>query len=393
MEFATATSEDSGGGGGDLEYLLRLLHWTGTLRHPRADRRASRAFYARNAVVAVSVLLFVCSQAAVILLEGTADLDRFTRALCFFNTAGTWLLRLAHVAVTERRFHAMALQMDSDFGEFVTRRDATLLRVRGRSQRRFVGAYLGDGLPFHMALPYSVDQPLAFAATWFYCFCMTMHVAVVTMVFDSYNISLMAHLRQQLSVLSSNVLALAEEARHESLSLVESSPTSNSSVRVDNTRIRYRLRSIIRHHQAIIRNVESLEKCLGGMLLGQSLSIGASICFQLFQLATSAESLAEAGKFGCYLSVMLAQLFVYCWFGDELITESENVSTVVYSTVTSLQGYPVTLKRSLLLMMTRAQRPLHITAAGFFDLSRESFVKVLNVSYSFFAILRNFKEE
>ncbi|XP_049940824.1 odorant receptor Or2-like [Schistocerca serialis cubense] len=305
-------------------------------------------------------------------------------------------------------------QMDSDFGEFVTRRDATLLRVRGRSQRRFVGAYLcfgvaagvgwdvfpvvrygvsGDGLPFHMALPYSVDQPLAFAATWFYCFCMTMHVAVVTMVFDSYNISLMAHLRQQLIVLSSNVLALAEEGRHESMSLVESSPTSNSSVRVDNARIRYRLRSIIRHHQAIIRNVESLEKCLGGMLLGQSLSIGASICFQLFQLATSAESLAEAGKFGCYLSVMLAQLFVYCWFGDELITESENVSTVVYSTVTSLQGYPVSLKRSLLLMMTRAQRPLHITAAGFFDLSRESFVKVLNVSYSFFAILRNFKEE
>nr|WBF91115.1 odorant receptor SameORX [Schistocerca americana] len=103
--------------------------------------------------------------------------------------------------------------------------------------------------------------------------------------------------------------------------------------------------------------------------------------------------MAEAAKFGCYLSVMLAQLFVYCWFGDELITESENVSTVVYSTVTSLQGYPVSLKRSLLLMMTRAQRPLHITAAGFFDLSRESFVKVLNVSYSFFAILRNFKEE
>ncbi|XP_047120439.1 odorant receptor 4-like [Schistocerca piceifrons] len=347
-------------GGGDLEYLLRLLHWAGTLRHPRAGLWSSRAFYARKALVMAAVVLFLSSHAAVIVLEGTADLDRFTRALCFFNTSFIWLLRLTHVAVRERRFHAMVLQMGSDFGEFVTRRDAALLSMRGRSLRRFVLAYLSfgavagigwdvfplvrygvcsEGLPFYMALPYSVDQPLAFAATWLFCFCITMHVAVITMVFDSYNVSLMAQLRQQLSVLSGNIRALADEGGRELLSVAYSSQTMKSPTPVKSNHLRHRLRSIIRHHQAIIRNVESLEECLGSMLLGQSLSIGASICFQLFQVATSAESLAEAGKFGCYLSVMLAQLFVYCWFGDDLITE------------------------------------------------------VLNVSYSFFAILRNFKEE
>nr|ALD51471.1 odorant receptor 27 [Locusta migratoria] len=398
--MAAAAPESSGG---DVEYLLRLLHWSGTLRHPRAGRGASLAFYARNAAVATAVLLFVLSQAAVILGEGPADLDRFTRALCFFNTSLTWLLRLAHVALREKQFHAIALQVGSDFGEFLTPRDAETLGRRGRALRRFVLAYLcfgvaagagwdvfpvvrhgvcGDGLPFHMALPYRVDRPLPFAATWFYCFCMTMHVAVVTMVFDSFNVSLMAQLRQQLSVLSGNIRSLADEQRRTASSGVDSPEHTE--------RVRYRIRTIVRHHQAIIRNVESLEKCLGDMLLGQSLSIGASICFQLFQ---SAESLAEAGKFGCYLSVMLAQLFVYCWFGDDLITESEKVSAAVYSVVPSLQGCPTSVKRSLLLVMRRAQRPLRLTAGGFFDLSRESFVQVLNVSYSFFAILRNFKEE
>ncbi|XP_049790211.1 uncharacterized protein LOC126195628 [Schistocerca nitens] len=72
---------------------------------------------------------------------------------------------------------------------------------------------------------------------------------------------------------------------------------------------------------------------------------------------------------------------------------SENVALAAYDAATLLQECPLSIKRSLLLLMHRAQRPLCITASGFFPLSRESFVAVVNVSYSFFAILRNFKKE
>nr|QAB43937.1 olfactory receptor OR58 [Oedaleus asiaticus] len=90
---------------------------------------------------------------------------------------------------------------------------------------------------------------------------------------------------------------------------------------------------------------------------------------------------------------MFAELFVYCWFADDLISESEKVAQAAYDAVPSLLECPASVKRSLLILMQRAQRPLSITAAGLFPLSRESFVSIVNVSYSFFAILRNFRED
>ncbi|XP_049940011.1 odorant receptor Or2-like [Schistocerca serialis cubense] len=90
---------------------------------------------------------------------------------------------------------------------------------------------------------------------------------------------------------------------------------------------------------------------------------------------------------------MLAEVFVYCWFGDELITESENVTLAAYTAVTSLQGFPADVRKSLLIVMTRAQRPLRITAGGLFPFCREFFVSIVNMSYSYFAILRNFKDD
>ncbi|XP_049940399.1 odorant receptor Or2-like [Schistocerca serialis cubense] len=90
---------------------------------------------------------------------------------------------------------------------------------------------------------------------------------------------------------------------------------------------------------------------------------------------------------------MLTEVFVYCWFGDELITESENVTMAAYTAVTSLQGFPADVRKSLLIVMTRAQRPLRITAGGLFPFCRESFVSIVNMSYSYFAILRNFKDD
>nr|QAB43900.1 olfactory receptor OR21 [Oedaleus asiaticus] len=129
------------------------------------------------------------------------------------------------------------------------------------------------------------------------------------------------------------------------------------------------------------------------MLLVQSLSLGSVICILLVQIALSAQGARETGKICGYLFAIFGELWLYCWFGDKLTSEGENLTLAVYDAVTSLQECPTSIKRSLLLLMLRSQRPLCITAAGFFPLSRESFVSILNISYSCFTVLRNFKEE
>ncbi|XP_049790222.1 uncharacterized protein LOC126195640 [Schistocerca nitens] len=201
MEATAGLAEaGSSSSSSELELLQWLLHWSGTMRYPRAGPWAGRAFYLLNAAASAAIVLFLCSQGVAIWREGTRDLDRFTLMLSTFNTIATWLFRLGHIAVHEHQFHYLSLQ--------------------------------------------------------------------------------------------------------------------------------------------------------------------------------STQSLVQAGKFSCYLTVVLVELFMYCWFGDDLITESENVTMAAYTAVTSLQGFPADVRKSLLIVMTRAQRPLRITAGGLFPFCRESFVSV-----------------
>ncbi|XP_049835068.1 odorant receptor Or2-like [Schistocerca gregaria] len=388
----------------DLDFMLNVLHWSGLMRHPHAGPWSRRIHHLINAFSTVALLLFICSQAVLLWRHGTTDLEVFTLILCILNTSCSWMIRLRHIASWEVEFQRLATEVRFDFDEFLSADDLWLLRLRSRSQRRFVSAYLcsgvftsavfaaipvsAEGFPFIMALPYDANQPLAFATTWLYTAYIVFFVVLGNRAADSFNISLIVQLRNQLDLLSRKLRNLNGCISHTKSSIKKTKRSEDVSEDVY-----YQLRKSILHHQSIIRNVQLLEQCLGRMLLGQCLSNGTSFCLLLFQAAKRAKGVQELGKTCSYLLNTLFELFVYCWFGDDLIFKSENVASSAYDAVPSLQECPTGIKRSLLLLMLRAQRPLRISAGGFFALCRESFVSVLNVSYSFFTILRNFKED
>ncbi|XP_049835071.1 odorant receptor Or2-like [Schistocerca gregaria] len=394
----------------ELGYLQNFLHWSGTLRHPNAGPWSSRVHCLVHVFTIVAMLLFICSEVVLLWRDGATDLDELTLTLCVLNTTITFIFRLRHIAAWESEFQRLAPQERRDFGEFLSTDDIQLLRVRSRSMRRVVFTYLlsgvissivyvatpinADGLPLRLALPYDSSRPLAFAATWLYSAYIVFCIVIVTMAADSFNISLMVQLRDQLDLLNRNLRCLNDRTSRMKSSSLQTLSTTDVEHTDDLIHdVHYRLRKSIIHHQAIIRNVALLEQCLGRMLLGQSLSLGTSFCLQLFQAAKRAKGVQEVGKAGSYLMLVFSVLFMYCWFGDDLISESEKVALSAYDAVPSLEECPTSTKRSLLILMHRAQQPLRVTAGGFFSLSRESLVSVLNVSYSFFTILRNFKDD
>ncbi|XP_049790212.1 uncharacterized protein LOC126195630 [Schistocerca nitens] len=191
----------------DLDYLLKILHWSGTMRHPHAGPWASRVHYTINAFSTVALLLFICSQAVLLWRDGATDLEGFTLSLSVLNTASIVMIRLRHIAAREADFHRLVMQERCDFGEFLSADDLRLLHLRRRSIRRVVSAYLlsgvfisivyiatpisAEGLPYILALPYDATQPLAFAATWLYCAYIAFSVCIETTAADSFNISLM----------------------------------------------------------------------------------------------------------------------------------------------------------------------------------------------------------
>ncbi|XP_049789735.1 uncharacterized protein LOC126195251 [Schistocerca nitens] len=432
-----------------LDYLLWLLHWTGAICHPRAGPWSCRISYVLRLLGVVCVSYTNSCDVVAIYREGTRDFDRFTLTVSVFETGSTCVYRRCHVAWRESDFQKLSQQVREDFGEFMTPSDIPVLQVLAAALRRFVTAYIifgaldtvvwltyptrGEGLPLIIILPFQTDHSFGWLVGWLICAYITADALAFNAIIDCLNICLMEQLRMQLIILRKHIDELgnggegtqyspSQKGSKRTLQLDDYLTEHHDSCKLQETihqqqhtkalfanegakgselsseyasagDIHSRLRSIILHHQAVIRNVESLQDCLGNMLLVQSASLGSVLCILLVQIALSAQGARETGKICGYMFAIFSELLLYCWFGDKLMVECENLTLAIYDAVTSLHECSTSIKRSLLLLMLRSQRPLCITAAGFFPLSRESFVAILNLSYSFFAILRNFKED
>lgn len=75
-----------------------------------------------------------------------------------------------------------------------------------------------------------------------------------------------------------------------------------------------------------------------------------------------------------YTILMSFQLVTYCWNGNEAIVHSVDVADAVFGCDWLITDEPT--KRTLLLMMLRAQRPVKFTAAKFSVLSLQTYVWV-----------------
>ncbi|XP_049941208.1 odorant receptor Or2-like [Schistocerca serialis cubense] len=109
-----------------------------------------------------------------------------------------------------------------------------------------------------------------------------------------------------------------------------------------------------------------------------------SICVTLFQ-ATYSTDFSSVLKCACFLPVPTGQIFLYCWGAHNITEQAEAVTLAAYS-CSWLQASP-RFKRALRILMCRAQKPLVLTAAHLYPMSREAFVSVVNASYSFYALL------
>lgn len=74
-------------------------------------------------------------------------------------------------------------------------------------------------------------------------------------------------------------------------------------------------------------------------------------------------------------------------------TQSLYTRVEIYNCNWEDDHYPLALKKGLVLMLVRAQKPLRITALKFSFLSLESFTKILSTSASYFALLRTMIED
>ena len=109
----------------------------------------------------------------------------------------------------------------------------------------------------------------------------------------------------------------------------------------------------------------------------QLLTSGIEICLSGYAILDNGTAKADLAKFTSYFISMLVQLLVWCWPGEILVQESQNVGHVVYLNV-PWYNLPLIYQKYLCLVIVRAQQYCSITALTFETLSIHTLTVVSN---------------
>lgn len=101
------------------------------------------------------------------------------------------------------------------------------------------------------------------------------------------------------------------------------------------------------------------------------------MCFVAFQLSTPSADMTAFTFYIPYLGMIGGQIFLLCFFGQKLIDSSLSVVDGVYNS-NWIECDEHGLKRQLILIILRAQRPKKLTTMNFADISLPSFTTVRN---------------
>ncbi|XP_050085321.1 odorant receptor Or2-like [Anopheles aquasalis] len=145
------------------------------------------------------------------------------------------------------------------------------------------------------------------------------------------------------------------------------------------------LKQFIEDHKRIIRYVQDLNGLVTYICLIEFLSFGLMLCALLF-LLNIISVMAQIVIVGAYIFMILTQIFAFYWHSNEVREESMAIATAAYSG--PWLEVDNSIKKKLLLITIRAQRPLELTVGNVYPMTLEMFQSLLNASYSYFTLLR-----
>ncbi|KAF5271728.1 hypothetical protein FQA39_LY08051 [Lamprigera yunnana] len=153
-----------------------------------------------------------------------------------------------------------------------------------------------------------------------------------------------------------------------------------------------RLKECVKHHNVIIRLVNYTERVFTLGLFAQFGTSVIVICTTVFPIAMASRITTQFTMLLNYLAILMCQLFIYCWYGNEIILKSIQVGEACYQ----FDWYTVgkSARIYLFIMMERSKRPLIITTMKFSNLSINSYKSILQWCYSgLMLLLKMYREE
>ncbi|XP_075144771.1 odorant receptor 94a-like [Haematobia irritans] len=155
------------------------------------------------------------------------------------------------------------------------------------------------------------------------------------------------------------------------------------------TEAKEKLMKFIQLHENIKRATKECESLVSHYVLSQIVFSALIICFCGYRLQKM-NIMDNLGQFFAmlqFLSVMILEIFLPCYFANEVTVNSSSLLFDMYNS--NWFAYAPQTRKFIILYMEFLKKPIIIKAGGYFEIGLPIFTKVMNNAYTFFALLLN----
>nr|XP_016994805.1 putative odorant receptor 92a [Drosophila takahashii] len=151
----------------------------------------------------------------------------------------------------------------------------------------------------------------------------------------------------------------------------------------DEENIKY-LHDLVVYHARALDLSEEVNNIFSFLILWNFIAASLVICFAGFQITAS--NVEDIVLYFIFFSASLVQVFVVCYYGDEMISSSSRIGHSAFNQ--NWLPCSTKYKRILKFIIARSHKPASIRPPTFPPISFNTFMKVISMSYQFFALLR-----
>lgn len=91
-----------------------------------------------------------------------------------------------------------------------------------------------------------------------------------------------------------------------------------------------------------------------------------------------------------YALIMALQIYLPCYYGNEITINSSNLNNTLYHS--NWIDFDIKTKKTMCIYMEFLKRPVVLKAGNFFYIGLRVFTRVMNNSYSLFALMSNMSD-
>ncbi|KAH0554547.1 odorant receptor 4-like [Cotesia glomerata] len=222
-------------------------------------------------------------------------------------------------------------------------------------------------LPYKGWFPYNYTSPIIYWMTALFQLYAVYIATAIDLVFDLLLAGIICYLCSQVGIL-----------RHRFEVMVQK-------LEVSSDREQSLVAEWVQFHVHIINLVKYLNKIFSSVIFVQYTSSSLILCTLAYLMAhTEVTTINFLGYFG-FLAGMYLQIFLQCYCAHTLTSEFLSVSKGICTT--NWFNLSNDIKKSIVIIMCKCDKPVLITSDFFFVLSLDSFTKISKLAYSIYNVL------